>query len=381
VQLARPPDNPIFAISERAAALRAAGLDVISLAAGEPQAATSDAVIAATEVAIRDPVNHHYGAAAGLLELREEVARRYPDGVLDPDTVQLALGSKHALHLALTAVLRPGDDVLLIRPTWPGHIASAVSAGAAIVTVPAGPDGLVDPGMLRRARTARTRAFLFANPANPSGAIHPAERVAEIGRWCSANGIWLLSDEVYSGLVYDGCHSSALEAVDDRGRLIVVDGVSKAHAMTGWRVGWLMAAEPVIAAARKEVAATITNVPLITQHAALAALRDRTTVQRAAQRYRQGRDILVDRLASVPGLDCPRPAGGMFAFPDLGSLLDSGRWSSSTQLADWLLEQVRVAVVPGDVFGADSHLRISFAVAHDQLTVAADRLVDALSRQ
>lgn len=373
-------ENPIFAISDRAAALRAAGVDVITLAAGEPEVATGDAVLVAATAAIQDPSTHHYGGAAGLTELRQEVAWEYTAGRVDPANVQVAVGTKHALHLALRAVAPPGSDVLVVRPSWPGHLASVASVGAQAVGIAAGRDGLVDVEHLARARTQRTTAVVIANPSNPSGAVHPPERIRRIAQWCLENDIWLISDEVYGGLVYGADYESALETVTDASRLLVVDGVSKVYAMTGWRVGWLIAPAGIIESARQHVSRTITHVPLVTQHAARAALRDPATARRATINYRRSRDLLVERLQSVPGVRCPSPEGGMFAFPDVGTLLSrSRRWRGTPELAHWLLEHAHVAVVPGSVFGADNHLRISFAVGDKRLAEAADRLTRALT--
>jgi aspartate aminotransferase len=372
-------ENPIFAIGDRAAALRAAGVDVITLAAGEPEQPTADSVVVeAAAAALRDPRTHHYGSAGGLAELREEIAGRHATGPVDAARVQVAVGTKHAVHLALAAVAGPGDVVLVAQPSWPGHVAGIASVGARATPVPAGPDGLIEVEGLERACTPEVRAVVLANPSNPSGAVHPPERVRAIARWCLDRDVWFISDEVYGGLVYDGIAVSALETVPDVSRLIVVDGVSKVHAMTGWRVGWLIGPDAIVATARKQVSATITHVPLVTQHAALAALRDPITARDAAEQYRQARDLLVDGLQSVPGVSCPRPAGGMFAFPDVSELLGNGRWRGTAELAGWLLEEAHVAVVPGGVFGAENHLRISFAVGRDRLAEATSRLVRAL---
>lgn len=370
-------ENPIFAISERVTSLRAAGVDVISLAVGEPEVPTADIVLEAAVAAVRDRATHHYGTSTGIVGLREEVASRHPG--IDPSQVQVAVGTKHALHLALAAVAGPGDDVLVVQPSWPGHLASVTSVGAATKPVPVGRDGLVDVAALCGARTPCTRAVVLANPSNPTGAVHPPARVREIARWCLDHDAWLVSDEVYGGLVFDGDHASALETVPDTSRLLVVDGVSKVHAMTGWRVGWLIGTPEVVASARQEVSATITHVPLVTQYAALAALRDPETPVRAVADYRVARDLLVDRLRSIPGVLCPPPAGGMFAFPDVSGLLATGRWRDTTELAAWLLDHALVAVVPGAVFGADEHLRISFAIGFERLAAAADRVVRALT--
>jgi aspartate aminotransferase len=227
------------------------------------------------------------------------------------------LAPKHALHLALAALTTPGDDVLVLQPSWPGHEASAASVGAGVVRVPAGAEGLVTVDALQAALTPRTRALLLANPSNPSGAVHPPALMRQITRWCFDHDVWLVSDEVYGGLVYDGGYRPALETVaqQDRSRLVTVDGVSKVHAMTGWRVGWLVGPEEVVMAARGQVSRTITHVPVVTQYAALAALRDGVTARTAVQQHRRNRDLLVDALRAVPGVTCRDPAAGCSPSP------------------------------------------------------------------
>lgn len=370
-------DNPIFRIADRAAALRASGVDVITLAAGEPEAPTAAHIVEAAVKAARDPRTHHYGPAAGLADLRERVAAQHPDHVT-ADHVQVTVGTKHALHLALGALAGPGDEVLVLRPSWPGHVGAVESVGATVVQVLVDRDGLASVGALEAARTPRTRAVVIANPSNPSGVLHPADLLAAIAAWCVDNDVWLVSDEVYGGLVFDTVPFSATAVVTDPARLVVVDGVSKVHAMTGWRVGWLLGPTEVVAAARGQVSATITHVPSLTQHAALAALIAPTDADAVAG-YRESRDLLVAKLAQVPGVECPTPAGGMFAFPDISKLL-STEHRTAAELATWLLDEAHVAVVPGEVFGDDARLRISFALDPVRLTEAANRLVSALTK-
>lgn len=369
-------DNPIFRIADRAAALRASGADVITLAAGEPEAPTAAHIVEAAVNAARNPLTHHYGPAAGLADLRERVAALHPDHVT-ADHVQITVGTKHALHLALGALAGPGDEVLVLRPSWPGHVGAVESVGASVVQVLVDRDGLATIDALEAARIPRTRAVVIANPSNPSGVLHPAGLLADIAAWCVDNDVWLVSDEVYGGLVFDTSPFSAT-AVTDPARLVVVDGVSKVHAMTGWRVGWLLGPPEVVAAARGQVSATITHVPSITQHAALAALAAPVDADVVAS-YRASRDLLVGKLAQVPGVECPTPAGGMFAFPDISKLLGAGH-PTAAELATWLLDEAHVAVVPGEVFGDVARLRISFALDQVRLTEAADRLVSALTK-
>ncbi len=220
---------------------------------------------------------------------------------------------------------------------------------------------------------------MIANPSNPSGVLHPPELVRDIASWCTRHDLWLVSDEVHGALVYDAPPVSATSSVADPSRLIVVDGVSKVRAMTGWRVGWLLGPAEVVAAARRHTSSTITHVSTLTPRAALAALNNPSPAG-VLPTYRSARDLLVRRLREVPGVRCPVPAGGMFAFPDVSSLLDGRRPATTADLAVWLLEDAHVAVVPGEVFGAKTHLRISFAVGHERLSEAADRLVQGLTQ-
>ncbi|MGQ1838657.1 pyridoxal phosphate-dependent aminotransferase [Kocuria turfanensis] len=375
--------NPIFAIAAQAAALRASGVDVITLAAGEPETPTAAPVVAAAIAAAQDPVTHHYGSAAGMPALREAVATSmratHHPGITAGD-VLVTLGAKHALHLALHATTTPGDEVLVARPGWPGHTEVAVSVGATAVAVTTGPDFLLDVAALEAARTPRTRALILANPANPTGAVHPPELLAAITRWCHEHGIWLISDEVYDAFAYDAPAISALSAAPDaRDRIVTVNAVSKVHAMTGWRVGWLAGPAEVLDPARDQIGRTITHVPLLNQAAALTAVHDQATPRAAVEAYRRGRNLLVERLNTIDGVDCAVPSGGMFAFPDVTGLLAGGRWADTAELAQWLLEEAHVAVVSGTAFDSADHLRINFTIDYDRLAEAADRLANALT--
>lgn len=370
-------DNPIFRIADRAAALRASGADVITLAAGEPEAPTAGHIVEAAVAAARDPHTHHYGPAAGLAELRERIADQHAHHIT-AGNVQVTMGTKHALHLALGALTEPGDEVLVMQPRWPGHVGAAESVGAVAVDLPVDARGLTSVAALEAARTERTRAVVIANPSNPSGVLHPAELLTDIAAWCIQHEVWLISDEVYGGLVFDTQPYSATSVVADPSRLVVVDGVSKVHAMTGWRVGWLLGPSEVVAATRAHVSATITHVPALTQRAALAALTAPPD-QEALAGYRASRDLLVAKLNQVPGVECPAPAGGMFAFPDVSRLL-TDEHPTAADLAAWLLDEAHVAVVPGEVFAAEGRLRISFALDQTRLSEAADRLATALTK-
>jgi aspartate aminotransferase len=277
----------------------------------------------------------------------------------------------------LGALAGPGDEVFVLRPRWPGHVGAVESVGASVVEAPVDRNGLASVNALEAVRTARTRAVVFANPSNPSGVLRPAGLLADIAAWCVDRDVWLVSDEVYGGLVFHTDPSSATDIVTDPARLVVVDGVSKVHAMTGWRVGWLLGPAAVVAAARAQVSATITHIPSITQHAALAPLTASADAETVA-RYRASRDLLVGKLSQVSGVECPTPAGGMFAFPDISKLLGAEH-PAAAELAAWLLDEAHVGVVLGEVLGDDRRLRISSAPGQMRLAAAADRLVPAFT--
>jgi aspartate aminotransferase len=370
-------------MSERAEALRASGVDVITLAAGEPEAATAEHVVAAAVAAARTASTHHYGTAAGHPALRALIAAQAAAAHrvdISASDVQVTVGTKHALHLAVRAVTQPGDEVLTVRPGWPGHRECIESADARAVMVDTDDRFLIDTAALRAARTDRTRALILANPANLTGALHTADRLASIAAWCLDNDVWLICDEIYDAFIYEGVAVHALAAAPRAAhRIIVVNGVSKVHAMTGWRVGWLFGPKEVVDSAREQLGRTITHVPQLTQIAALAALGDHATPAHAVNAYRCNRDMLVQNLDAIPGINCPIPGGGMFAFPDVSGLLEHGRWSSTNDLADWLLTHPHVAVVAGQAFGSERHLRLNFTLSSERLHQAAHRLVSALT--
>jgi aspartate/methionine/tyrosine aminotransferase len=384
-------DNAILAVSARAAQLRAEGVDVVSLAAGEPDTPTPRAITEAAAAAALHG-DHHYGPAAGIPALRAAAAQRLPlvSPAFTADDVQVTLGTKHALALGLQAVLEPGDDVLLASPGWPGHTGAVLAAGGRKVAVPVTAETgfLATAADLEAARTPRTRAVVLASPANPSGAVYTTQQLTDIAEWALAHeAVSVISDDVYDQFVYDvGPDAEAaphlLTLVPElRDRCLVVSGVSKAYAMTGWRIGWLAGPPAVVTAARTHVARTITHVPTVTQAAALAALTgDQQPVHEAFARYRRNRDVLANALDGIPGVSCPAPAGGMFVFPDVTGLLERGPWATTVELATWLLEDAGVAVVPGEAFDAPGHLRLCFAVSPATLDTATARLVEHLSR-
>lgn len=375
-------DNPIFAVAAKAEALRARGVDVLTLAAGEPQVATSAAVVEAAVAAVRDLGSHHYGPAQGDPSLRALVAAHLSEDsglAWTAGEVQIALGAKHALFLATQALITPGDEVLVAAPGWPGHAEVVTAAGGVAVPVATDERFRVPAEELERCRTPRTRAVIVSSPGNPTGAVHPEYRLRQIADWAEQYGIWVISDDIYRAFDYTGTYRSILRVAPElRTRAVAVGGVSKEHAMTGWRVGWLAAPPEIVAAARLHVSRTITHVPTVNQRAALAALNDHGTPAEAARDYRRRRDLLVEALNGIDGIDCPLPDGGMFAFPDVTNLLRDRGWASSADLATWLLDTAHLAVVPGEAFNAPGRIRVCFAVDDHTLITAIGRLRTAL---
>jgi aspartate/methionine/tyrosine aminotransferase len=380
--------NPIFAIADRARELRETGVDVITLAAGEADAPTSAHIVDAAMRAAADPANHHYGSATGLGSLRDAIARRLIASTALPwsaDDVLVTLGAKHALALAFNAILSgPHDTVLIPSPGWPGHRAAAHATGGRPQQVLTTPDRgyVITAADLEAAWVPGTRAVVLANPANPTGTAVTGEHWTAIADWAARRDVWVISDDVYGELVYDREHVPAMRAAPElRERCVLVDSVSKAHAMTGWRVGWLAAPPTVVDSATRLLSATITHVPQIAQAAALEALTNSGDEQQAAKTaYRERRDRAHGALSALPGVDCPLPDGGMFLLPDTTELLAGNRHGirTTTDLAAWLLDGAHVAVVPGEAFEAPGRLRLCFAVDDDRLDQALARLTAAL---
>ena len=314
-------DNPIFTVAAKAAAMRARGIDVITLAAGEPQAATAAAVVDAAIAAIRDPATHHYAPAQGDGELRQLIATRLADETRlswQADDVQITFGAKHALFLSVHALINPGDQVIVATPGWPGHAEAVTAAGGTTIHARTDHQFRLTPDVLERCRTARTRAVIISSPGNPTGAVYTGRDLEQIATWADQHHIWIITDDIYRALDYTATYSPLLRVAPHcRGRTIVINGVSKEHAMTGWRIGWLAAPPDIIARARRHLSRTVTHIPAFTQRAAIAALRDLDSPNVAAGRYQRRRNLLIDSLNEIDGIHSPLPDGGMFAFPSV----------------------------------------------------------------
>jgi aspartate aminotransferase len=379
-----------LAVDAKAKALQAAGVDVVGFGAGEPDFPTPEHIVEAGERACRLPRFHHYTPTAGLPELREAVAAKtLRDSGLQvaPGQVLITNGGKQAVYAAFATLLDPGDEVLVPAPYWTTYPEAVRLAGGVPVDVPTTAEQgyRVTVEQLEAARTPRTKVLLFVSPDNPTGAVHTPEEVRAIGEWALAAGLWVVTDEIYEHLVYDdACFSSLpVEVPGIVDRCVVVNGVAKTYAMTGWRVGWLIGPPDVVTAATNLQSHATSNVSNVAQAAALAAVSGPLTA--AAQMrstFDRRRRLMHGLLSAIPGVLCPEPLGAFYCFPDvrgvLGRQLRGHRPRTSTELAELALEEVRVAVVPGEAFGAPGHLRLSYALGDDDLRRGVGRLADLL---
>ncbi|MGD8194498.1 pyridoxal phosphate-dependent aminotransferase [Herbiconiux sp. P18] len=385
-RIAAIAESATLKVDAKAKSLQAAGRPVISYAAGEPDFRTPDHIVEAAAEAVRDPKNYRYTPAAGLPELREAIAAKtLRDSGLEvsPSQVIVTNGGKQAVYEAFATLLDPGDEVLVPTPFWTTYPEAIALAGGVPVQVFAGSDQnyLVTVEQLEAARTPRTKVLLFVSPSNPTGAVYSPAQTKEIGEWADANGLWVISDEIYQNLVYDGVRASSIvaEVPALADRTLLVNGVAKTYAMTGWRVGWMVGPADAVKAAGNLQSHLSSNVANISQRAAIAALtgpQDAVEVMRST--YERRRRVIVDGLNAIDGVRTPLPEGAFYVYPDVTGLL--GReWggvtpTSSLELADLILDQVEVATVPGEAFGPSGFLRLSYALGDDALAEGVARL-------
>ncbi|KFI60462.1 aminotransferase [Bifidobacterium pullorum subsp. gallinarum] len=370
-----------LAVDSKAKAMKAAGVDVIGFGAGEPNFPTPDYVVEAAAEACRDPRNHRYTPTPGLPELREAIARkmlRDSGYEVTPEQVVVTNGGKQAVYEAFQILLNDGDEVIIPTPYWTSYPEAVKLAGGVPVEVFAGADRSFEPDIdaIEAARTARTRAIIVTSPSNPTGAVWSRETIEAIGRWAVEHHVWVVSDEIYEHLNYDGARTSYIGQVvpEVRDQLIVLNGVAKTYAMTGWRVGWLVAPEPVAKAAAKLQGHMTSNVANVSQRAAIAAVGgDLDAVYAMREAFDVRRKAIVAALNAIDGVHCPTPTGAFYAFADVSGLLNrplgvnGSVATSSAELAAMLLDEAHVAAVPGEAFGAPGYLRFSYALADDQL--------------
>ncbi|MGV2982590.1 pyridoxal phosphate-dependent aminotransferase [Microbacterium sp. AGC85] len=379
-------ESATLKVDAKAKALKAEGKPVISYAAGEPDFATPQFVVDAAAEALADPANYRYTPAPGLPALREAIAAKtLRDSGLEvsPSQVIVTNGGKQSVYQAFQTVLNPGDEVLLPAPYWTTYPEAIALADGTPVEVFAGADQdyKVSVEQLEAARTARTTALVFVSPSNPTGAVYTAEETKAIGEWAVEHGIWIISDEIYQNLTYEGIKATSIvEAVPDAAaQTILVNGVAKTYAMTGWRVGWMVGPSDAIKVAGNLQSHLTSNVNNVAQRGAIAAL---SGPQDESERFREAFDrrrrLIVAELSKIDGVRVPNPLGAFYVYPDVQGLLNR-TWggvtpTTSLELADMILDQAEVAVVPGEAFGPSGYLRLSYALGDDQLLEGIQRL-------
>ncbi len=390
-RLAAIAESATLAVDAKAKALKAAGRPVIGFGAGEPDFPTPPAIVEAAAAAVRDPANHRYSPAAGLPALREAIAAktlRDSGYEVRPQDVLVTNGGKQAVFQAFAAIVDPGDEVILPAPYWTTYPEAIRLAGGVPVEVFAGADQgyLVTVEQLEAARTERTKALLFCSPSNPTGAVYSPEQTAAIGRWALEHGIWVITDEIYEHLTYDDAVFTPIQRVVPElvDTSIVLNGVAKTYAMTGWRVGWMIGPADVIKAATNFQSHLTSNVANVSQRAAIAALTgDLTAVAEMRSAFDRRRRTMVEMLSSIDGVTVPAPQGAFYAYPSvegvLGRTIRGATPTTSAELAALILEQVEVAVVPGEAFGPSGFLRLSYAIGDDDLVEGVSRIQKLLA--
>jgi aspartate aminotransferase len=381
-------ESATMAVDARAKALKAAGKSVIGFGAGEPDFPTPDYIVEAAAQACRDPRWHRYTPAGGLPELREAIAAktlRDSGHQVSAAQVLVTNGGKQAVYEAFAALLDPGDEVLVIAPYWTTYPEAVQLAGGVTVVVltDEGSGYLATVEQLEAARTPRTKVLLFVSPSNPTGAVYPPDQVEAIGRWALDNGLWVLTDEIYEHLVYGEARFSSVPTLvpELADRCVVVNGVAKTYAMTGWRVGWMLGPRDVVTAATNLQSHSTSNVANVSQIAALAAVRgDLSAVAAMREVYDRRRQTIVRMLRDIPGVECPEPLGAFYAYPSVKGVLgkeigsQGRRPSTSAELCEVVLEEAEVAMVPGEAFGTQGYVRMSYALGDDDLVEGVTRL-------
>ncbi len=380
-----------LAVDAKAKALKAAGDPVIGFGAGEPDFPTPEPIVAAAIEACSDVRNHRYTPAAGLPELREAVAaktRRDSAVSVDPSQVVITNGGKQAVYETILAVVDDGDEVLLPAPYWTTYPEPIrLAGGEPVVLATTDATGFrVTVDQLEAARTDRTKALIFVSPSNPTGAVYPRDEIEAIGRWALEHGVIVITDEIYEHLTYDGHeHHSILAVVPELAdQTVILNGVAKTYAMTGWRVGWLIGPPDVVKAVSNLQSHLCSNVANVSQRAALAAVSgDLSAVAMMRDAFDRRRRVMHGMLNDIDGVTCLEPEGAFYAFPNLTGLLgrDLGGATAATtlELADLILEEAKVAFVPGEAFDAPGYGRFSFALGDDDLAEGIARIQKLVS--
>jgi aspartate aminotransferase len=379
-------ESATLAVDAKAKALKAAGRPVIGFGAGEPDFATPGYIVDAAVDACRDPRNHRYTPAGGLPELKQAIVdktSRDSGYQVESGQVLVTNGGKQAIYELFATMLDPGDEVILPAPYWTTYPEVIRLAGGVPVEVLADEtqDYKLTVEQLEDARTERTKMLLFNSPSNPTGAVYDRSEVEAIGRWLVEHDLWVMTDEIYEHLVYDGLETASLPVVVPSlgDRCVVVNGVAKTYAMTGWRVGWAIGPKDVIKAATNLQSHATSNVSNVSQRAAIAAVSgDLSAVAEMKGAFDRRRRTIVAMLNEIDGVVCPEPKGAFYAYPSvkglLGRTVDGATPSTSTELAEMVLEKAEVAAVPGEAFGSPGYLRFSYALGDDDLAEGIARL-------
>ncbi len=374
----------------KAKALKAAGEKVIGFGAGEPDFSTPEHIVRAAAEAASHDLYHRYTPTAGLPELRAAIARKTErDSGYEvlPEQVLVTNGGKHALYNTFLSLIDPGDEVLVPAPYWVSYPEMVRLAEGVVVELPTTEETgfRVTLDQLEAAVTDKTKVLLFVSPSNPTGAVYPPEDVTAIGRWALEKGLWIVTDEIYEHLTYGDARFSSIpvQVPELAERCIVINGVAKTYAMTGWRVGWMIAPKDVVGAAANMQSHATSNVANIAQAAALAAVSgDLTAVEMMREAFDRRRQTIYKLLNEIPGVVCYEPEGAFYAFPSFKGVLGreiGGRTpTSSLELAELILEQAKVAIVPGEAFGAPGYARLSYALGDDDLIEGVTRIAELL---
>ncbi|MBD2897825.1 pyridoxal phosphate-dependent aminotransferase [Actinomadura nitritigenes] len=390
-RIAAISESATLAVDAKAKALKAAGRPVIGFGAGEPDFPTPDYIVEAAVTACRVPRFHKYTPAGGLPELRAAIAEkteRDSGYKVDASQVLVTNGGKQAVYEAFAALLDPGDEVLVPTPYWTTYPESIKLAGGVPVDVVADETTgyKVSVEQLEAARTDRTKVLLFVSPSNPTGAVYSRDEIEAIGRWADEHGLWVITDEIYEHLVYGDAefHSMPVVVPELADRTLVLNGVAKTYAMTGWRVGWLIGPADVVKAAANMQSHATSNVANVSQAAALAAVTgDLSAVAEMRKAFDRRRQTIVRMLNEIPGVVCPEPEGAFYAYPSVKALLGKEirgkRPETSVELASLILEEAEVALVPGEAFGTPGYFRLSYALGDDDLVEGVSRVAKLLN--
>lgn len=385
-RIAAIAESATLAVDGKAKALKAAGRPVIGFGAGEPDFPTPDYIVEAAAAAAKVVANHRYTPTPGLPELRDAIVaktKRDSNYEITADQVLVTNGGKQAVYQAFAAIIDPGDEVIIPTPFWTTYPEAIKLAGGKSVEVFADEtqNYLVTVAQLEAARTPKTKALLYCSPSNPTGSVYSPEQAKAIGEWALANNIWVVTDEIYEHLLYDGATAPSLPVLVPglADTCIIVNGVAKTYAMTGWRVGWMIGPKDVIKAATNHQSHLTSNVGNVAQRAAIAALTgDLAAVHKMGEAFNRRRKLIVDLLNEIPGFECPLPQGAFYVYPSvkgvLGKTIRGKVPTTSAELATLILDEVEVAAVPGEAFGPSGYLRFSYATSDEDIVEGIGRI-------